>query len=76
MLAAAARGVASLVDATRPGAPILPQVETMRTVSAVVAEKVVRAAVEEGLASKPPSDVEGCVRQAMWNPVYRPIRAV
>jgi len=32
--------------------------------------------VEEGLARTPPDDVEAQVRSAMWEPTYKPVRAV
>src|SRR3954467_12619501 len=45
MIAAAADAVASLSDATAPGAPLLPPVDNLRVVSASVALAVARAAV-------------------------------
>ncbi len=76
MLSAAGHAVASLVDVTAPGAPLLPQVEALRDTSQVVAEAVARAAMAEGVArADPGDDVAGRVRELMWQPVYRPVRA-
>ena len=53
MIAAAADAVAAMSNATTRGAPLLPPVNDLRTVSAAVAIAVVKAAVEEGLAQVP-----------------------
>ncbi len=73
MFAAAATAVANLVDVTQPGAPLLPQVQDLRSVSATVAAAVARAAVEDGVAQVHEPDWERAVQQAMWEPAYRPI---
>ena len=70
---AAATAVANLVDVTQPGAPLLPQVQDLRSVSATVAAAVARAAVEDGVAQVHEPDWERAVQQAMWEPAYRPI---
>jgi len=75
MLSAAAYAVASLVDTVTPGAPLLPQVETLRETSLAVATAVAQAAVADGVAAGPlPDDLAGHVRGLMWQPVYRPVR--
>jgi malate dehydrogenase (oxaloacetate-decarboxylating) len=76
MLAAAAGAMAELVDPVPLGAPLLPPVETVRAVSMHVGVAVARAAVTEGVARHEPSDLISEVRSAMWEPVYRPVRAV
>jgi malate dehydrogenase (oxaloacetate-decarboxylating) len=76
MILAAARAVASLVDSRLPGAPLLPQVEELRTTSAVVAAAVVEAAALDGVARCRPADVATAVSAAMWQPEYRPVLAV
>jgi malate dehydrogenase (oxaloacetate-decarboxylating) len=76
MLAAAAGAIAQLVDATPLGAPLTPPVETVRAVSLHVAVAVARAALTEGLARVELSDVIPDVRSAMWEPAYRPVRAL
>ncbi|MGW3499032.1 NAD-dependent malic enzyme [Streptomyces sp. NPDC001020] len=70
MLLAAAQAVAGQVDATGPGAGLLPPVEHIRQSSAITATAVVRAAVDEGVAARKPADPGQAVREAMWEPVY------
>lgn len=70
MLAAAAGAVASLSDATQPGAPLLPSVTSLRTVSAAVAAAVARAAQADALAQASLPDPDRQVRAAMWAPEY------
>jgi malate dehydrogenase (oxaloacetate-decarboxylating) len=76
MLAAAAGAMAQLVDAAPLGAPLTPPVNTVRAVSLHVGVAVARAALTEGLARVELSDVISEVRNAMWEPAYRPVRAV
>lgn len=73
MLRAAAGAIAEEVDAT-PGAPLLPPVGTLRQTSAAVAAAVVRAAVQDGVASRVDGPVGDAVTAAMWEPAYRPLR--
>jgi malate dehydrogenase (oxaloacetate-decarboxylating) len=76
MLSAAANAVADLVDATTPGAPLLPRVEALRETSLAVATAVARAAAADGVAgSRLEGDVTSQVRALMWQPVYRPVLA-
>jgi malate dehydrogenase (oxaloacetate-decarboxylating) len=75
MLIAAARAVAGLVDATTPGASLLPQVNDVRETSVAVAAAVARAAAADGVARAVlEPDLEAQVRRSMWEPVYRPVR--
>ncbi|MDQ2959485.1 MAG: NAD-dependent malic enzyme [Candidatus Dormibacteraeota bacterium] len=76
MFAAAARAVAAMVDVEQPGGSLLPQVEDLRPLSAIVAVAVAQAAAAEGLAQGTLADVERQVHDAMWQPVYRPVRAI
>jgi len=80
MIRAAADAVASRVDSSVVGAPLLPQVDALRETSVAVAVAVARAARSEGVA---PSDdglgddagaIERAVRASMWTPEYRPVR--
>jgi malate dehydrogenase (oxaloacetate-decarboxylating) len=80
MIRAAADAVASRVDSSVVGAPLLPQVDALRETSVAVAVAVARAARHEGVA---PSDdglgddaaaIERALRASMWTPEYRPIR--
>jgi malate dehydrogenase (oxaloacetate-decarboxylating) len=74
MLLAAADAVAEFVDASRPGAPVMPPVDQVREVSLRVAADVARAAKAEGLARAEVSDAGSQVRRAMWEPAYRRVR--
>jgi malate dehydrogenase (oxaloacetate-decarboxylating) len=75
MLSAAAHAVASLVDTSPPGAPLLPEVAALRDTSLAVGVAVARAAVADGVAGHDPGDgVAGLVQALMWQPVYRPVR--
>ncbi|HDX9579961.1 NAD-dependent malic enzyme [Bacillus cytotoxicus] len=78
MFAAAAEAVASMVDTSQLGAPILPEVEELRNISEIVAVEVAKAAVVEGVARDVLSDndIRKAVKDAMWQPVYRQIKAV
>ncbi|MEU0241256.1 NAD-dependent malic enzyme [Nocardiopsis sp. NPDC006198] len=76
LIRAAAEAVAAMVDTSAPGAPLLPRVGDLREVSARVAAAVVEKAREEGLARVPVTDPDRQVRDAMWQPVYRPLRAL
>lgn len=76
MFMAAARSIVEMVDASQPGAPILPPIANLRNVSVNVAVAVATQVVREGLARVNPPDVERATRNAMWEPRYRPIKAV
>jgi malate dehydrogenase (oxaloacetate-decarboxylating) len=76
MFAAAANAVSSLVAVRQPGASLLPQVDDLRGVSATVGAAVAEAAQTEGLAGIKLRDIGQQVHDAMWQPAYRPIRAL
>jgi malate dehydrogenase (oxaloacetate-decarboxylating) len=76
MIAAAADAVARLSDATAPGAPLLPPVEDLRTVSAAVAIAVATAAQDEGLAQVTVDNPVQQVYQIMWRPEYPRFEAI
>ena len=76
MFGAAANAIAAMVDASSLGASILPPVSGLREVSARVAVAVAEQAQREGLARVSPPNLEQTITDAMWQPRYRPIRAV
>ncbi|KAK4202925.1 putative mitochondrial NAD-dependent malic enzyme precursor [Triangularia verruculosa] len=82
MLVAAVEGVAELSPALKDDtAPLLPGVEVVRSVSARVARKVIRTAVEEGVATEQnipenDNDLDEWVKEQMWKPVYRRLKLV
>jgi malate dehydrogenase (oxaloacetate-decarboxylating) len=74
MLHAAAESIAGLVDAAAPAAPLLPNVESLRTTSAAVAAAVACAARDDGVADGAvDGDIADHVHGLMWDPVYRPV---
>ena len=78
MLSAAGHAVASLVDVSAPGTPLLPEVAALRETSLAVAEAVARAAFADGVAradlGDQGDDIAARVRALMWQPAYRPVR--
>jgi malate dehydrogenase (oxaloacetate-decarboxylating) len=70
LITAAADAVARLSDARALGAPLLPPVEDLRTVSAAVGVAVAVAAREAGLAQATVDDPVQQVHQTMWRPEY------
>ena len=75
MFMAAARTIAGMVDASQIGASILPAVANVREVSVRVAIAVAEQATSEGLARVNPPDLETAIREAMWEPRYRHVKA-
>jgi malate dehydrogenase (oxaloacetate-decarboxylating) len=76
MLLAAARALAALDAGPDFADSLLPPVTDLRVVSAAVAEAVVRAAQDEGLARADVPDPAAAVQDAMWQPEYPAITVV
>jgi malate dehydrogenase (oxaloacetate-decarboxylating) len=74
MLQAAAMVIAEQVDTSQPGAPLLPKIQNLPALSALVAEAVVGAAVTDKVAGYSPTNVTHAVQEARWSPVYPEIR--
>jgi malate dehydrogenase (oxaloacetate-decarboxylating) len=72
MLLAASEAIAGLVDVSRPGAGLLPQVENLRAVSATVAVAVAEQAVSDGVAP-PLDDPVQAVQDGIWRAAYKPL---
>lgn len=70
MLLAAAQAVASQVDASAPGASLLPSVDNLRASSATVAVAVAEAARRDGVATATHENLIQAVQDAMWQPKY------
>jgi malate dehydrogenase (oxaloacetate-decarboxylating) len=70
MLLAASEAIAGLVDVSRPGAGLLPQVDNLRAVSATVAVAVAKQALTDGVAQVSLADPVQAVQDAMWQPTY------
>jgi malate dehydrogenase (oxaloacetate-decarboxylating) len=73
MLLAAAEAIAGLVDVSRPGAGLLPEVENLRATSASVAVAVARQAARDGVAQADLTDPVQAVQDAMWHATYPPL---
>jgi len=71
MLSAAAFGIASLQDLSKPGASILPSVEKLREASKLVATAVVTQAIKEGLNRVEITDAKKAVEESIWEPSYK-----
>jgi malate dehydrogenase (oxaloacetate-decarboxylating) len=76
MISAAAEALAGMVNAWRPGAPLLPGMNDLRVVSATVAIAVATRATEEGVAQVPLTDPVGQVFERMWQPSYPEVEAI
>jgi malate dehydrogenase (oxaloacetate-decarboxylating) len=70
MLLAASEAIAGLVDVSRPGAGLLPDVENLRAVSATVAVAVARRAIEDGVAEADLPDPVQAVQDSIWQASY------
>jgi malate dehydrogenase (oxaloacetate-decarboxylating) len=70
MLLAASEAIAALVDVSRPGAGLLPEVENLRAVSASVAVAVASRAVEDGVAQAELPDPVQAVQDEIWQAAY------
>jgi malate dehydrogenase (oxaloacetate-decarboxylating) len=73
MLLAASEAIAALVDVSRPGAGLLPEVENLRAVSATVAVAVASRAVADGVAQADLPEPVQAVQDAIWQAEYRPL---
>jgi malate dehydrogenase (oxaloacetate-decarboxylating) len=74
MLLAASHALASLVDASRPGAGLLPEIANLRKTSVTVAAGVARQAIADGVAAAELEDPMQAMRDAMWNADYSPMQ--
>ena len=75
ILATAAEAVADYVTDRSPGANLLPDTSELRPVSLVVAEKVVREAVDSGVATIGLDEALANVKRLMWTPRYPEVEA-
>ena len=70
MISAAAHALGGMVDASQPGAPVLPPVSRLSEMSFRVAVAVAKQAIAEGLNQVEIDDVEAAVKAAQWTPKY------
>ncbi|MGH8115526.1 MAG: hypothetical protein ACREPS_10815, partial [Rhodanobacteraceae bacterium] len=62
--------VAQQADPTQLGSAVLPDINDLSTISAVVAEAVYRAAAEDGVATKTHNNVVQAILDTRWLPEY------
>lgn len=70
MISAAAHALGGMVDASQPGAPVLPPVSRLSEMSFRVAVAVAKQAIAEGLNQVEIDDVVAAVKAAQWTPEY------
>ena len=68
MLAAAAHALGGIVDASQPGASVLPPVAKLTEFTQTVAETVAQSAIDQGIAGV--SDAHKAVADMKWEPKY------
>lgn len=68
MLAAAAHALGGIVDASEPGAAVLPPVAKLTEFTQTVAETVAQSAIDQGLSPVP--DAHKAVADMKWEPKY------
>lgn len=71
MLSAAAHGIASLQDLSKPGASILPPVDRLREASKLVAVAVVNQAIKDGVNRVNIENSIEAVEKEIWEPLYK-----
>jgi len=75
MFTAVANALANMTDSRKTGASLLPSIKDLRSVSIAVAIEVAKAAIQDGVAQHVPEDVEKAIKDAMWAPTYKTIKA-
>ncbi|ERL65058.1 malolactic enzyme [Schleiferilactobacillus shenzhenensis] len=75
MISAAAHSLGGIVDASQPGAAVLPPVSQLAAFSQTVAVATAKEAVAEKLNQEAIPDVAQAVRNSTWVPAYAPIKA-
>ncbi|MFM9281615.1 NAD-dependent malic enzyme [Paenibacillus jiagnxiensis] len=75
MFTAAAEAVALMVDLSKPGAALLPNISQLREVSLAVAEAVAQAAISDNVARIRPDSIREAIEGLIWEPAYRRVRA-
>jgi malate dehydrogenase (oxaloacetate-decarboxylating) len=73
MLLAASEAIVGLVDTSRPGAGLLPDIRNLRVTSATVGVAVARAAAQDGVAQADLTNPVQAVQDAMWRAAYPPL---
>jgi malate dehydrogenase (oxaloacetate-decarboxylating) len=76
MFLAAATEVAQRSDADELGAPLIPGIGDVQSLSRAVAVAVAEAAIRDGVAQADLPDIAAAVAEAWWHPEYPIIEAV
>lgn len=71
MISVAAHAIGGIVDASKPGAAVLPPVTKLDQFSETVAIAVTKEAGKEGLNRNDVSDPEACIKAYKWEPAYK-----
>ena len=71
MISVAAHAIGGIVDASKPGAAVLPPVTKLDQFSETVAIAVAEEAGKEGLNRNDVSDPEACIKAYKWEPAYK-----
>ncbi|MBX9988173.1 NAD-dependent malic enzyme [Priestia aryabhattai] len=75
MFAEAANAVARIAETDTKGDTLLPNIKDLQKVSKAVAVAVADAAVKDNVATVIEQNVTKLVEAAVWQPVYRPVKA-
>lgn len=73
MLSQASHALGGIVDATKPGAAVLPPVSKLAEFSHTIAEIVGQSVLDQKLNREPISDMKKAVSDAKWAPEYGPL---
>ncbi|MED3952374.1 NAD-dependent malic enzyme [Priestia aryabhattai] len=75
MFAEAANAVARIAETDTKGDTLLPNIKDLQKVSKAVAVAVADAAVKDNVATVTEKNVAELVEEAVWQPVYKPVKA-
>ncbi|MBU8586159.1 MULTISPECIES: NAD-dependent malic enzyme [Priestia] len=75
MFAEAANAVARIAETDTKGDTLLPNIKDLQKVSKAVAVAVAAAAVKDNVATVAEQNVNELVEAAVWQPVYKPVKA-
>ncbi|GAO99469.1 malolactic enzyme [Fructobacillus ficulneus] len=70
MISAAAHSLGGIVDATKPGAAVLPPVSQLTVFSETVAIATAQSAVDQGITKEEIADVKKAIADLKWEPKY------
>ena len=70
MISKAAHSLGGIVDATKPGAAVLPPVTQLAEFSQTVAQAVAQSALDQGISQADSKDAAQLVADLKWEPEY------